>query len=68
MTYIPLPLEGLLKIWKKCYAQNVDKREKLNLLDSIISKREIIRRDGKEFIQLSKVEIEWLKNLYEKPF
>jgi hypothetical protein len=66
--FILLPFDGLLKIWKSCYKYNPLERDKLNKLDSSITKRGSIMKDSREFVQLSLSELNYIKNLYETVF
>lgn len=69
MNIIKIPLQNILPIWKKCFVQNPSERDKLNKLDTIITKRGLlILSEGNQFIQLTQSELNYLKDVYERIF
>lgn len=64
-----LPFKSLFNIWRECYRENINERNKLNQLDDIISKRNTkVSASHGLMIQLTTEEIHYLQNLYEREF
>ena len=60
-----LPFDGLFRIWREVYKDNPNYRGWLKRLDEVVSARRKVTKDNRLMVQLTTIELNKMRDLYE---